>query len=135
MTKLSPEQQEQFLEDAKTKSNSELAEEYNISVSTVKKLKKGQETAKGSKEPVSEKRIKSLEEKIDSFREAFDEGLDDIFASLEALQKPKDETTDNEKEPKYECGKCKEKFNELINFCPHCGIDLDVTGFQSKNKG
>ena len=28
--------------------------------------------------------------------------------------------------PKYECDSCGETFDELMKFCPHCGIEFDV---------
>lgn len=126
MAKLNPEQSEQFLEDAKTMSNSELAEKYDISVSTVKKLKKGKETAKDTKELTLEKRVKSLDEKIDSLREEIDEGFDDLSASIEDLQKSKGKASDKEKDKKWNCSGCGTEFDDLIKYCPGCGKELEV---------
>ena len=68
----------------------------------------------------------ALETKLNSSDEDFDEVMDDVFARIEALEKSKAETTDNEKEPEWECTGCGKTFNELIKYCPHCGKKLDV---------
>ena len=30
-------------------------------------------------------------------------------------------------EPEYECDNCGETFNELMKFCPHCGIEFELS--------
>jgi hypothetical protein len=73
-----------------------------------------------------EKRVLALETKLNSSDEDFDEAMDDVFVRIEALEKPKAEILDDEKEPEWECTSCGGKFNELIKHCPHCGKQLDV---------
>lgn len=34
-------------------------------------------------------------------------------------------SSDSDKEQKYECGSCNNKFNEKQKYCPYCGVEFE----------
>lgn len=53
-------------------------------------------------------------------------GLFTIISYLHIYFSAKHESKLETTEPKYECDSCGETFDELMTFCPHCGIEFDV---------
>ncbi|MDD5614891.1 MAG: zinc ribbon domain-containing protein [Candidatus Methanoperedens sp.] len=128
MTKFSSEQHEQFLEDANTMSNSELAEEYGISVSTVKNLKRGKGISKG-KEPKKPELEEPEKPEIKEPKEPQHEEPEEP-----EIKEPKKPELEEPEKPKYECSECGGKFNDKSKRCPHCGVELDFDKSGSKVK-
>jgi DNA-directed RNA polymerase subunit RPC12/RpoP len=120
MTKFSSEQHEQFLEDANTMSNSQLAEEYGISVSAVKNYKKGK-LPKGIKEPKKPEVIEPEEPEVKEPEEP-------------EIKEPEEPEVKEPEDSKYVCSACGEKFNEKKKHCPGCGEELDFDKSGSKTK-
>lgn len=49
-----------------------------------------------------------------------------IISYLHIYFSAKNESKLETAEPEYECDCCGETFDELVEFCPHCGIEFDV---------